>query len=192
MTKILKENLCPKTDNNNSQILEGKANIIDKVIQKYIPESNDSKVKNIQTDMTVLTLKIDKGFNMLNDIGYRLPNLVELNLSGSSLESISDIGISFEKVEILNVSSCGLLELSGIICLKNLKKLYAANNQIKDLIDLEMCDSVIFIDLSNNLIEEEENLFFLSSCSSLEKVILSGNPIKIKDKGVLGSVNLVV
>ena len=29
---------------------------------------------------------------MMNDIGYRLPNLIELNMNGSEVESIMNIG----------------------------------------------------------------------------------------------------
>ena len=35
---------------------------------------------------------------MLNDIGYYIPNLIELNLEGSEISSISDIGISFQNL----------------------------------------------------------------------------------------------
>ena len=159
-------------------ILEGKINIIDKIIQKYMPTSNDNKVIQIHPGLTSLTLKIDSDFNMLNDIGYRLPNLLSLDLSGSEIESIMDIGTSFNRLEKLNVSNCGLSDLNGIICFNNLKELIASNNKITDLIYIEMCEELKIIDLSNNLIEDENNLLFLNSCPKLQKVILTGNKIK--------------
>ena len=154
-------------------ILEGKINIIDKIIQKYMPTSNDNKVIQIHPGLT-----IDSDFNMLNDIGYRLPNLLSLDLSGSEIESIMDIGTSFNRLEKLNVSNCGLSDLNGIICFNNLKELIASNNKITDLIYIEMCEELKIIDLSNNLIEDENNLLFLNSCPKLQKVILTGNKIK--------------
>ena len=159
-------------------ILEGKVNIIDKIIQKYMPTSKDNKVIQIHPGLTSLTLKIDNNFNMLNDIGYRLPNLLSLDLSGSEIESIMDIGTSFNKLEKLNVSNCGLSDLNGIICFNNLKELIASNNKITDLIYIEMCEELKIIDLSNNLIDDENNLLFLNSCPKLQKVILTGNKIK--------------
>ena len=167
------------------EILEGKINIIDKVIQKHMPVSNDSKVISIHPGLTSISLKIDKNFNMMNDIGYRLPNLIELNLQGSDIESIMDIGTSFNKLEKLNVSGCGLTDLSGIICFQNLKELNASNNKITDLIDIEMCEELKILDLSNNLISNENNLLFLNSCPNLKKVILIGNKLKSFNKDLL-------
>ena len=174
----INKNKSPITKNKYEEdILEGKVNIIDKVIQKHMPVSNDSKVISIHPGLTTLSLKIDKNFNMMNDIGYRLPNLIELNLQGSEIESIMDIGTSFYKLEKLNVSGCGLTDLSGIICFQNLKELNASNNKITDLIDIEMCEELKIIDLSNNLITNENNLLFLNSCPNLQKVILTGNKL---------------
>ena len=188
------KNIVSSINNNKSpinknkteeEILEGKINIIDKVIQKHMPASNDSKVISIHPGLTSISLKIDKNFNMMNDIGYRLPNLIELNLQGSDIESIMDIGTSFNKLERLNVSDCGLTDLSGIICFQNLKELNASNNKITDLIDIEMCEELKYLDLSNNLISNENNLVFLNSCPNLKKVILTGNKLKSFNKDLL-------
>ena len=177
---------------NDEDILKGKTNIIDKVIYKHMPSSADSKVIKIHEGLTSLTLKIDKNFNMMNDIGFRLPNLIELNLQNSEIESIIDIGTSFNKLEKLNVSNCGLNDLSGLICFKNLKELYASNNKISDLIDIEMCDELKIIDLSNNLIDNEDNLLFLNSCQKLQKVILVGNKIKTYNKDLINKNILII
>ena len=176
VSKINKNNSLINGSKNDEEILEGKINIIDKVIQKHMPSSNDTKI--INQGLTSLSLKIDKNFNMMNDIGYRLPNLIELNLNGSEIDSIMDIGTNFKKLEKLDVSNCGLNDLSGIICFKNLKELYASNNKISDLIDIEMCDELKIIDLSNNLITDENNLLFFNSCQKLQKIILIGNKFK--------------
>ena len=177
---------------NDEDILQGKTNIIDKVIYKHMPSSADSKVIKIHEGLTSLTLKIDKNFNMMNDIGFRLPNLIELNLQNSEIESIIDIGTSFNKLEKLNVSNCGLNDLSGLICFKNLKELYSSNNKISDLIDIEMCDELKIIDLSNNLIDNEDNLLFLNSCQKLQKVILVGNKIKTYNKDLINKNILII
>ena len=182
-----------KKNKHDEEILEGNINIIDKIIQKYIPVSNDNKIIKIHPGLTHLSLKIDKNFNMLNDIGYRLPNLLELNLSNSDLESIMDIGTTFKKLEKLNVSNCGLSDLNGIICFQNLKELIASKNKINDLIYIEMCEEIKIIDLSYNLIEDENNLLFLNSCPKLQKVILTGNKIKILGKNLLDkNIQLVI
>jgi len=185
VTSINKNESSINKNKDEDEILEGKINIIDKVIQKHVPVSNDSKVMTINPGLTSLSLVIDKNFNMMNDIGYRLPNLIELNLQGSNIESIMDIGTSFNKLEKLNVSGCGLTDLSGIICFRNLKELNASNNKITDLLDIEMCEELKVIDLSNNLISDENNLLFLNSCPNLRKVILTGNKLKTFNRDLL-------
>jgi Leucine-rich repeat (LRR) protein len=185
VTSINKNKSSINKNKDEDEILEGKINIIDKVIQKHLPVSNDSKVITINPGLTSLSSMIDKNFNMMNDIGYRLPNLIELNLQGSNIESIMDIGTSFNKLEKLNVSGCGLTDLSGIICFRNLKELNASNNKITDLLDIEMCEELKVIDLSNNLISDENNLLFLNSCPNLRKVILTGNKLKTFNKDLL-------
>lgn len=185
VSSINKNKTLITKNKNEEEMLEGKINIIDKVIQKHMPASADSKIMKIHQGVTSLTLVINKNFNMMNDIGYRLPSLIELNLNGSEIESIMDIGTSFKKLEKLNVSNCGLNDLSGIICFKNLKELNAANNKISDLIDIEMCDELKIIDLSNNLISNQENLLFFNSCQNLQKVILTGNKIKHFNKDLI-------
>ena len=190
----INKNKSPLNKNKYEEdILEGKVNIIDKVIQKHMPSSNDSKVISIHPGLTSLSLKIDKNFNMMNDIGYRLPNLIELNLQGSEIESIMDIGTSFNKLEKLNVSGCGLADLSGIICFQNLKELNASNNKITDLIDIEMCEELKVIDLSNNLLTDDNNLLFLNSCPNLQKVILTGNKFSSFNRDLLDkNIQLVI
>ena len=193
VTSINKNKSSINKNKDEDEILEGKINIIDKVIQKHVPVSNDSKIITINPGLTSLSLIIDKNFNMMNDIGYRLPNLIELNLQGSNIESIMDIGTSFNKLEKLNVSNCGLSDLNGIICFNNLKELIASNNKITDLIYIEMCEELKVIDLSNNLIEDENNLLFLNSCPKLQKVILTGNKIKSSKKNLLDkNIQLVI
>ena len=166
-------------DENNENYLEGKTNILDKIILQYSNLKNISEIKQV----TSIKLKINKYFGMLNDIGYYLPKLIELNLEESEIYSILDIGISFENLLKLNVSKCKLCDLSGIVCFKKLEELIASNNKIRDLIDLEMCNEIKILDLRNNNIEDIDNLYFLNSCEKLEKIYLKGNPIVNKIKG---------
>jgi hypothetical protein len=95
-------------DSNNDNFLKGNANIVEYLITKY----SNIPVKDIST-VESISIKVDKDFGMLNDFGIYLTNLAELNLSGSVLHSISEIGISFNKLKILNVSNCQINDLSG-------------------------------------------------------------------------------
>jgi hypothetical protein len=94
----------------DSNYLQGNLNIIEQLISKYgnVPVGNLPDLKKI-------TMKLEKGFGMLNEFGEHLPILEELNLQGSQFKMISEIGSSFSHLIILNVSYCGIRDLSGII-----------------------------------------------------------------------------
>lgn len=97
-------------DSNNENFLTGEVNIIEYLISKNtgIPLE---EVKSLEK----LSLKINKEFDLLNQFGQYLPNLVELRLNHSGISSIEDIGSSFKNLKILQVSNCNIKELSGIL-----------------------------------------------------------------------------
>jgi len=78
----------------------------------------------------------------------------------------------------LQINNCKLKDLSGIICFEQLEIFEAKNNEISDLIELEMSTSIVKLNLENNLIENEQNIYFLSSMDNLVYINLLGNPIK--------------
>lgn len=66
----------------------------------------------------------------IQDMNVFMPNLVSLNLEGSSLSSLRDIGIHL-KVKHLNVSRCGLKSLDGTNGLATVVDLVADDNHIR-------------------------------------------------------------
>jgi len=103
--------------------LEGIENPIDHIIEKYTMKKPDEF-----SDITSLTIKVKRNFGILNEFGLRLINLQELNLSMSTIHSVSDIGSSFSNLLMLNLSNCSLHELTGKILLKDLQELFALKN----------------------------------------------------------------
>ena len=95
-------------ETNNESFLQGNQNIIEYLISKHaITESEDLK-KN-----SSISLKVKENFGMLNEFGQYLPNLEELNLNGSVLKSVEEIGTSFINLKILNITNCSVYDLSG-------------------------------------------------------------------------------
>ena len=181
VNEIINKNSSPK-----NIYLEGKKNIIDKIILKY-SKYQGNNIKEI----THLEMKIDKNFGMMNEIGFHLPNLIELNLSGSEINSVEEIGTSFDNLIKLNISNCKLNDLNGIVCFKKLQELDASFNNIFDLIDLEYCNELKILKLSNNKIEDVDNIYFLKNCEKLEKIYLGNNPIlnKINENEIKNILN---
>lgn len=163
--------------NENESYLKGDANIIEQLISTYANIKNG----NVNT-LTKAKMKIAKNFGMLNDFGYHLPNLIELNLEGSEINSIEDIGSSFNRLKILNVSNCRLNELTGIVCFTQLEELDVSFNALNDLIELDMCNTIQVLKLNDNKIEDGDNFVFLNRMSDLKTMSIRNNPVAIKDK----------
>ena len=156
----------------NDKFLTGDTNLIDYVLSKYLKISiND--LKNLRK----LSIKVSGSYGLLNQFGQRLTELIYLKLNNSFIQSINDLGTNFLNLRILQINDCKLKDLSGIICFEHLEILEAKNNIISDLIELEMCTSIKKLDLENNLIENSENIYFLSSLDGLTYLNLLKNPI---------------
>jgi len=122
----------------------------------------------------VLTFKFkfDCANDSLQQLGEFLPNLRELNLKGSVLNSLRDLGINMQNLIVLNVSSTQLLSLSGIVAFPRLQELYASYNRISDLSELYFNETIEILDLEGNDIEDIQNLEYLQSISKLQDLNL--------------------
>ena len=160
-------------DSENDKFLNGDINVIDYVLAKYLKISI-TEIQNLKK----LTIRINGSYGLLNQFGQRLTNLNFLKLNDSFIQSIDDLGSNFKNLKILQINNCKLKDLSGIICFEQLEIFEAKNNEISDLIELEMSTSIVKLNLENNLIENEQNIYFLSSMDNLVYINLLGNPIK--------------
>lgn len=139
-----------------------------------LDESKLSSVKSLET-------KVDLSYSSLNVAGEILSNLIELKLNGSILKSLRDIGNSFQKLEVLWVSNCGLKDLAGINSFSNLKEIYASYNSINDVSDLMFKVSLNVIDLEGNEIKDINNIQNLIGLEDLYAISVDGNPFTEKD-----------
>ena len=146
-------------DNENKNFLEGNVNIIEYIISKY----SNIPVKDIK-NIVKLNLIINSEYGLLNQFGEKLLYLRELKLTGSKIPSIADLGTNFKNLVVLNLDNCNLSDLSGIVCLNNLVELSARNNKITDLFEIDcLSNSLKFLQLENNVIQDMENILFLSN-----------------------------
>lgn len=71
----------------------------------------------------------------LHQMHIFLPNLIALNLDGSSLETLRDLGCDL-KLKYLNVSRCGLRSFDGISGFESVEHLVADGNDISSAMQL--------------------------------------------------------
>ena len=159
-------------DNKNEIFLSGDKNLVKYILSKYlnIPENDLNSLKK-------LSVIITNDYGLLNQFGNFLPELKLLKLNGSNILTFNDVGTNFNKIECLQMKSCHLKDLNGIICMQNLQILDIEDNEVSDLIDIDMCSELKKINLRKNKILDSDNLTFLSSISNLEYIDLRDNPI---------------
>lgn len=128
-------------------------------------------------DVHTLQCQVDTTESSLSFIGDRFPNLQKLKLNNSIIPNMRDIGCRFTNLKFLSLARCGITSLNGISTISQvLEELYLAFNQIDDCSELVGMDSLVVIDLEENNISDLSNIEFLSTCSNLKSLTLSGNP----------------
>ena len=85
-----------------------------------------------------LELTVDTTDQSVARIGEFCPNLRQLKLNDSVLQSIRDLGTGVRHLQVLWLSRCGVSDLDGIGILDNLRELYLSFNNIADVAPLSM------------------------------------------------------
>jgi hypothetical protein len=92
----------------NENFLSGDTKVIEFIMTKYL-NMDWEDIKQLEK----LSIKINSDFGLLNQFGEQLQNLRELKLNNSLIISVSEVGPSFRNLVILNLTNCGLKDLSG-------------------------------------------------------------------------------
>eukprot|EP00164_Ancoracysta_twista_P014439 GFYU01023531.1.p1 GENE.GFYU01023531.1~~GFYU01023531.1.p1 ORF type:complete len:288 (-),score=59.76 GFYU01023531.1:609-1472(-) len=124
-----------------------------------------------------IELKINTAENSLSSLGMHLPNLRELKLNNSNIQTTRDLGTALTNVQILWLSRAGVQELEGIQALSQLSELYVSFNDISDLSPLAGHESLTVLDLDTNNINEIMQVHYLKDCTKLNSLMLEGNPL---------------
>ncbi|MCQ2820052.1 MAG: hypothetical protein MJ252_22525 [archaeon] len=162
----------------NQTFLSGESNLVAYVLSKYlqIPERDLTFLKKV-------SIVIGNDYGLLNQFGNFLPNLILLKLNNSLLRNLSDIGSNFNHIKCLQINNSRLRSLNGIICMEGLEVLDLEDNEINELIDLDMCDSIKQINLRKNKIEDLDELSFVSALPKLNYFCILDNPV-CEDSGI--------
>ncbi|PSN47239.1 hypothetical protein C0J52_16562 [Blattella germanica] len=112
----------------------------------------------------------------LQRLALFIPNLRELNLDGSCLGSLRDLGCGLMSLQVLRVARCGLESLDGTFGITSLRELYASNNRVDDVGPCSCLSHIRTLDLSKNAVEDISFLEFLNVCPHLEDLSLAECP----------------
>lgn len=164
-------------DNQNETFLNGDKNVIKYTLSQYLNIPEDELAS-----LTKLSIIISNDYGLLNQFGKFLPKLEILKLNTSNILSFNDIGTNFNHIKCLQMRSCHLKDISGLVCMQSIEILDVEDNEISDVIDIEMCSTLQKINLKSNKISDESNLTFLSSVDSLRYLNIKDNPICIDER----------
>ena len=111
-------------------------------------------------------------------MGKRLPNLIQLKLSGSNIPTIRDLGTSLYSLRVLWLNRSGVTSIAGVSSLTALEELYLAFNHLTDLSPAAGCLTLQTLDAEGNQVESVDDIHILGQCPMLTSLTLEGNPIQ--------------
>ncbi|XP_055377182.1 leucine-rich repeat-containing protein 9 [Condylostylus longicornis] len=124
-----------------------------------------------------IKLRVISASVSLYTLSVYMPNLTSLNLEGSVLSSLRDLGYNLHNLTFLNVSNCGLTSLDGTSGFPSVEMLIADKNMIQLIGPIQNLMILKKLSLKENQITNLNWLTFLGACTLLEDVDLRGNPV---------------
>lgn len=106
-------------------------------------------------------------------------NMRIVNIGGNNIEVIPE-KLDLPNLEFLNLEKNNLKSLNFLGNCKNLREIFAAKNKIKAIANLITLRELVLLDVSNNCIENFDDMAMLSFNSKLRNLSLRGNPIELK------------
>ncbi|XP_054261353.1 leucine-rich repeat-containing protein 56 [Macrosteles quadrilineatus] len=128
-------------------------------------------------EVTSVKLKVIASQVNLLRLHIYLPNLVELDLTGSHLLSLRPLGYGLEHLCVLSVGRCSLTSLDGVFGVSGLRELYAPNNSISELGLLATLPQLRVLDMRSNPVASLQQVAFLSMCAALRELTLAECPV---------------
>lgn len=128
--------------------------------------------------VTQLKIRVVSERLSLQQIALYCPMLTSLNLEGSTLVTLRELGCMMINLKKLDVSRCGLTNLDGTTGLGSVTHLTADSNQIAYLEPCSFLDNLEELSVQGNVIRSTNNLRFLSVCPKLRTLYINGNPIE--------------
>lgn len=113
----------------------------------------------------------------LQRVAAYCPLLTSLNLEGSALNTLRELGCMLINLRYLDVSRCNLRSLDGTSGLGSVTHLVANSNQIEYLDPCSFLDELQELSVQGNVIRTTYNLHCLSLCP-LRTLHINGNPIE--------------
>ncbi|XP_017080346.1 leucine-rich repeat-containing protein 9 [Drosophila eugracilis] len=143
---------------------------LDELLRRVTQRTDLEAVESVRLRVISYTISLSR-------LSLFLPRLQNLDLSGSVLSSLRDLGYGLLHLTRLDISNCGLNSFDGTSGLPAIRVLIADGNMIQRVDPLAELVHLRVLKARNNRISELGLLSFLGMCPQLQEVELQGNPV---------------
>ncbi|KAH8270332.1 hypothetical protein KR018_008056 [Drosophila ironensis] len=143
---------------------------LDELLRRVTQRTDLEAVESVRLRVISYTISLSR-------LSLFLPRLQTLDLSGSVLSSLRDLGYGLLELTRLDISNCGLNSFDGTSGLPALRVLIADGNMIQRVDPLAELSHLQVLRARGNRISELGLLSFLGLCPQLQEVELQGNPV---------------
>ncbi|XP_017060061.1 LOW QUALITY PROTEIN: leucine-rich repeat-containing protein 9 [Drosophila ficusphila] len=143
---------------------------LDELLRRVTQRTDLEAVESVRLRVISYTISLSR-------LSLFLPRLQSLDLSGSVLSSLRDLGYGLLQLTRLDISNCGLNSFDGTSGLPAIRVLVADGNMIQRVDPLAELAHLRVLRARNNRISELGLLSFLGMCPQLQEVELQGNPV---------------
>ncbi|XP_016969711.2 leucine-rich repeat-containing protein 56 [Drosophila rhopaloa] len=143
---------------------------LDELLRRVTQRTDLEAVESVRLRVISYTISLSR-------LSLFLPRLQSLDLSGSVLSSLRDLGYGLLQLTRLDISNCGLNSFDGTSGLPAIRVLIADGNMIQRVDPLAELGHLRVLKARNNRISELGLLSFLGMCPQLQEVELQGNPV---------------
>ncbi|XP_001353532.2 uncharacterized protein [Drosophila pseudoobscura] len=143
---------------------------LDELLRRVTQRTDLEAVESVRLRVISYTISLSR-------LSLFLPRLQNLDLSGSVLSSLRDLGYGLLQLTHLNISNCGLNSFDGTSGLPAIRVLIADGNMIQRVDPLVELVQLRVLRARNNRISELGLLSFLGMCPLLMEVEFLGNPV---------------
>ncbi|KAH8360470.1 hypothetical protein KR200_006196 [Drosophila serrata] len=143
---------------------------LDELLRRVTQRTDLEAVESVRLRVISYTISLSR-------LSLFLPRLQTLDLSGSVLSSLRDLGYGLVQLTQLDISNCGLNSFDGTSGLPGIRVLIADGNMIQRVDPLAELVHLRVLRARGNRISELGLLSFLGMCPQLQEVELQGNPV---------------
>ncbi|KAH8239451.1 hypothetical protein KR032_004439 [Drosophila birchii] len=143
---------------------------LDELLRRVTQRTDLEAVESVRLRVISYTISLSR-------LSLFLPRLQTLDLSGSVLSSLRDLGYGLVQLTQLDISNCGLNSFDGTSGLPSIRVLIADGNMIQRVDPLAELVHLRVLRARGNRISELGLLSFLGMCPQLQEVELQGNPV---------------